>query len=361
MIFNELKYPWLAATAITGGWSSGVEQSNATATNATTIEGQPWWKEGWSLEGQEKIGSARDELELYGAVAFPGFLTQDAVESAVDEMLTREDNAFTTNTEHTAYLNHDDYDFPPDSIYHHRTKTIVASTAYDELSEDSVLKQLYTDPRLLKFVSSIVLPDEQDEESSKLYLSEDPLGCCSVNVFRPGYFHGLHYDESEFSVTLMLQDAEDPRSGLFQYTEPIRTKILPNETSAEDDPSGLTLGLRETADVFRRHEHDAGASSIPQDRKKFAEPHLHLDEHHFGLQTLDFRPGTLLVLAGSRSLHRVTAVKGNRSRFVAVLTFARRPGFCNTPEVQEMFWGRTGNATSNNCRTEEQLQECEAR
>ena len=352
MIVNELKYPWLATTAISG-WSFG-DHPHPHYQN-TTQDIVPSRLEGWSLEGEETIASARTELRQHGAVSFPEFLTHNAVSRAVEEMRSREDNAFTTNTEHTAYLKHVDTEtYPPQSIYNHPTKTIVASTAYDELPEDSVLKELYTDPRLLKMVSSIV--------ESRLHLSEDPLGCCSVNVFRPGYYHGFHYDESEFSVTLMLQDADEPHSGLFQYTDPIRSKTKPhnnnnnNNNKKDNDDGGLTLELKRTADVFRDHEHDLGASAESSSnllQKTFAEHDQEaslIDDVSNPktpppsplLHTLDFRPGTLLVLAGSKSLHRVTAVKGNRSRFVAVLTFASRPGFCNTPEVQKMFWGRTG-------------------
>ncbi len=390
MIINELKYPWLAIAAISG-WSSGGHQylpannntststSTSTSTNNNEIDDScqefapaaDYRLEGWSFEGKETILAARAELQEHGAVAFPNFLTQTAVAKAVEDMRSREDDAFTTNTEHTAYLKHLDTDkYPLHSIYNHPTKTIVASTAYDELPENSVLKELYTDPRLLKMVASIVLP-EDSQNQQQLFLSEDPLGCCSVNVFRPGYYHGFHYDESEFSVTLMLQDAEDPGSGLFQYTDPIRQKKAPAQTNKIDSTessdvaeSDLTLELKRTADVFRDHEHDRGASSSEinttttttnnnNNTKTFAE-HEAVDELVAPtiLHTLDFSPGNLLVLAGSRSLHRVTAVKGNRSRFVAVLTFASKPGFCNTPKVQEMFWGRTA------ARTSEPKREC---
>ena len=59
------------------------------------------------------------------------------------------------------------------------------------------------------------------------------------------------------------------------------------------------------------------------------------------LHTLDFAPGTLSIFSGSKSLHRVTRVLGPSARLVAVLTFASEPDFCNSPEVQRMFWGRS--------------------
>ena len=38
-------------------------------------------------------------------------------------------------------------------------------------------------------------------------------------------------------------------------------------------------------------------------------------------------------------MHRVTPVKGNLSHLVAVPTFATKPGFCNSPQVQTFLWG----------------------
>jgi hypothetical protein len=226
MIVNELKYPWLAVAAVVG-WSSDGDNyhqypppannnsDNNHACELTTppqpssSSSSPLEGDWSSLEGRETIAAARAELKQHGAVAFPGFLTQAAVTGAEEEMRSREDDAFTTNTEHTPYLKHPDTEnYPPHSIYNHYTKTIVASTAYDELPEDSVLKELYTDPRLLKMVSSIFSEDDDDQDENvaatsttnrttkttrrrRLHLSEDPLGCCSVNVFRPGYYHGF--------------------------------------------------------------------------------------------------------------------------------------------------------------------------
>ncbi|OEU19695.1 hypothetical protein FRACYDRAFT_206563 [Fragilariopsis cylindrus CCMP1102] len=300
MIINEEQYPWLATPT----------------TSSSEIE----------------INRARAALQNHGAAIFPNFITIDAINEIVKEMSSGsaklEDQAYTTNTTHTPYLRDiNSIKYPSNSIYNHKTHTIVASTAYDELSNNSILKQLYNDPRLLHMVSSIVNGNNNQEEdndnSNKLYLSNDPLGCCSVNVFRPDYYHGFHYDESEFSVTLMIQDASDKESGLFQYTDPIRTK----------NNNDLNLSLERTADAFPKlfaeHENE---NNHDNDNPPLPPPKLH---------TLDFRPGTLLVLAGSKSLHRVTKVNGNRNRLVAVLTFSRRSNFCNTQQTQKMFWGRS--------------------
>ena len=121
-------------------------------------------------------------------------------------------------------------------------RTQVASIAFDELPKSSTLAEVYRNPSLRELVARIVGKRE-------IYLSEDPLGCCSINVFRPGYHHSFHFDESEFSVsvslnyipyylislmkltidlsfktTLMLQEASKEGTGLFQYTRPLRDR-----------------------------------------------------------------------------------------------------------------------------------------
>ena len=59
------------------------------------------------------------------------------------------------------------------------------------------------------------------------------------------------------------------------------------------------------------------------------------------VQTLKFEPGTLSLFRGSGCLHRVTECVGPRPRFVAIFSFATRPGFKNSADVQKLFWGKS--------------------
>jgi hypothetical protein len=310
IVVNETRYPWLKHRGKTEN-NDGGSVSGDTHTLLS------------SAEAQTATQYARMEFNNKGAVSFPKFLTDEAIQSAVQDLRRQEDHAFTTDDVHTAYLNDVDLaQFSENSVYNHEMRTVVASTAYDELGSDSVLRSFYHDPRLLRMVSLIV--------GKELYLSDDPLGCCSVNVFRPGYHHSFHFDESEFSVTLMLQPAEDGGSGLFQYTNPLR----------HDDKD---LALEHTANVIQEYD-AAGLKGKVLSEARPQRDHQSVDENKTSetvLHTLDFSPGTLLVLAGSKSLHRVTQIRGNCSRLVAVLTFASKPGFCNSAAVQKMFWGRS--------------------
>ena len=183
----------------------------------------------------------------------------------------------------------------------------MASTAFDELPPHSPLAALYRHNKLLQLVSWIVTG-----KFDQLFLSADPLGCCSINVFRPNYHHSFHFDESVFSTTLMLQEASEPDSGLFKYTPPLRA-----------DRSNLAL--TEVASAIQAYDKETPISA----------PFVEAENHQSSLpppllRTLDFHAGTLSIFSGSRSLHRVTRVQGTRSRLVAVLTYGTEQGFCNS-------------------------------
>ena len=64
-------------------------------------------------------------------------------------------------------------------------RTRVASTAWDEI--EGPLRALFEYNGLVDFVGAVL--------GQRLYRLADPLGACSVNIFRPGWHHAWHFDE----------------------------------------------------------------------------------------------------------------------------------------------------------------------
>ena len=118
-------------------------------------------------------------------------------------------------------------------------------------------------------------------------------------MFVNGGEHGWHFDESEFTVTLMLQAPES--GGTFEYVPQIR--------GAAD-------------------EKEIVASVLDGDRNRVVE--------------MPFTPGTLLIFGGNQTIHRVTRVRGKRPRLVPVLCFSEQQDQKNSATVRKLFWGRTG-------------------
>ena len=107
-----------------------------------------------------------------------------------------------------------------------------------------------------------------------LHRNADDIGCCTVNVFRPGDEQGFHYDETMFSVTLMLTEDEGG-GGLFDYFPNLRKK---------------KASLDELTEEYR---------SIQQA----------LEGSTKGMVNLPIHPGSLAIFNGHYALHRVSAVK----------------------------------------------------
>jgi hypothetical protein len=110
--------------------------------------------------------------------------------------------------------------------------------------------------------------------------------------------HGWHFDESEFTVTMMLQPAES--GGAFEYV------------------NGLREGRGEDYEAVGRV----------------------LDGDESGVESLPHPAGSLFIFAGRKTLHRVSKLGGTRPRLVPVLCFAEAPDLTNSAAVRRLFWGR---------------------
>lgn len=259
-----------------------------------------------SPAAQELIARAHQSLTQQGVASFPGFLTREAVITAADEARQRAATAFVTDDCHTAWQLPLSNSFAATHVRNLMMRTRVASIAYDEVG--SSLRELYESETVLRFVEAVV-----GRQPGSMHRLADPLGACTVNVFRTGWSHAWHFDEAEYTTTLCLQQAEE--GGEFVFSPPLRS-------SQEELVCGSVAAL------LRAHsEYDADA--------------MEGDVACPPARTAPFEPGTLQIFGGRYCLHCVRDVRGTRDRLVAVLCFASAPGIVNSARVQKMFWGRT--------------------
>jgi hypothetical protein len=227
-----------------------------------------------------------------GALVLPGFLTADAVASVAAEASARVDQAFFCHNEHNVFLD-DGLDGPDtEDPRVGSLRTSVGSIANDLIDSDGALQQLYDLPALTQFIGAVL-------GYSDFYCGADPLGALSINVYGDGDLHEWHFDESRFSVTVMIQEAE--LGGHFEFVPGLRT--------------------------------DAGADLDAIARV--------LDGDETQVQRLPLHAGSLSIFGGRNTLHRVTKVGGTRDRLVPVLTYDTVPGSVNSDTVRKLFWGRS--------------------
>ena len=237
---------------------------------------------------------ARECRQAYldtGLCMLPEFVLADALTTLAGEANGITDHAFFCNNTHNAYLTEDDPELAEDDVARVQEKTYVGSVPYDCIDETTALRRLYQWDPLKDFIGFVL-------GKKPFFRFADPLGALSINVFVDGGEHGWHFDESEFTVTLMLQPPDS--GGEFEYLPQIR-------------------GLSNEAELV------AGV----------------LDGNREGVVKLPFTAGTLLIFGGRQTIHRVTRVKGEKPRLVPVLCFSEKPDMTNSKSVRELFWGRS--------------------
>lgn len=244
-------------------------------------------------EASALVQRSRETLRSEGTVVLPGFLSPQARIEIAGEARDGAPQAFFCDNTHNVYLAADDESFGEDHPLRRRLHTVVGSVAFDLLTPDARLRALYNWDPLVEFIRAVI-------DVPELHRLADPLGSCSINVFRPGDAHAWHFDEAEYTTTIMLQEADD--GGYFEYLPHLR-----KPDGSEVERIASLLGGDET-----------------------------------GVQRLSFSVGDLSIFGGRRSLHRVTEVVGDTTRLVAVLTFNTKPGVMNSESVRRLFWGRSG-------------------
>ena len=107
-----------------------------------------------------------------------------------------------------------------------------------------------------------------------------------------------HFDSCEFTLSLMIQKPEN--GGIFEYCPNIR------------EPGNENFG----------------------EIKKV------LDGNRKRVRQLKLEPGDLQIFKGRFTLHRVTKVEGNRSRYLAIPAYVLDPWRVNTPEHSRTIYGK---------------------
>ena len=240
-------------------------------------------------ETQRLIQECRSALSANGMCILPNFVSATTLDRMQQEAKSLSPDAH--HNEHWRTSPRGGGDSPVGESTK-ATRASIWAIAFDQMSSDSPSRQLYQSDDLLNFVSTIT-------DEPELYRCIDPLVSCHFSVFRDGDELGWHYDpKTNLVLTLQLQDADD--GGHFEFANGVRSK--------EFDNAEIELAI-----IEGRYD-------------KILSP--------------DLRPGTLTIINGYSSFHRVTPVLGNRERIVTLLNYSKTPGYCFSDNIQQRFFGR---------------------
>jgi hypothetical protein len=247
-----------------------------------------------AAEFREVADRCRAQLDETGCCILPGFLTSDAVARAVDEARSLVPVSHHSEVPTgTAYLEIPDPSWPEGHARTLTGPTALSAVAYDLFPSESIIRRLYEWDELMAFLAAAL-------GKPRLYRYADPLGALNLAVMTDGDQLWWHFDQTDFVVSLALQDADG--GGDFEYVPMIRT---------EDDER------YETVATVLRGGRD-GVVHVPME------------------------PGTLMLFEGRHSVHQVTPIEGATPRLVALLAYDTKPGTESSELLKLVRYGRAG-------------------
>ncbi len=233
-------------------------------------------------------------LDRNGVLVMHSFMKPAAVAFIQREGEAQQHLAYYTVNNHNIYLN------PPDSRYpadHPRNREISSSKGCittDQIPDSSALHTLYDAAEFRDFLCAVL-------DETELHEYADAMSSINLHYASEGQELGWHFDNSSFAITLMIQNPES--GGAFEYVKDVR----------DADSGEMNYELSEKI-------LDGGVPT----------------------KTLTMGAGTLVLFRGRNSMHRVTPVKGDRTRMLVVLAYNTEPGISLSESARMTFYGRLG-------------------
>jgi len=239
------------------------------------------------------VSACRRDMAAHGMFNLEGLVRPAAIERAVREIEPRSERmAYTHQRRHNVYFEDAVAELPTDHGALRRFDTVHHTLCNDQLA-GTVIHEIYEWAPLPEFLARVL-------DKPRLYLMGDPLGRVNVMRYGPGETLNWHFDRSQFTTTLLIQASEE--GGEFEYRKNLRSDTDPNY----DGVANLLQG---------------------------ADPDIRINP---------LAAGTLNVFAGKNTLHRVSPVRGQRDRLIAVYSYYDRPGVMFSDAERIGFFGRVG-------------------
>ena len=244
-----------------------------------------------SKERKEMVAHYKNELDEVGCCKIPNFIKQDSLDKMFKEVSTRREHIYWSDESHNPYFSVKDENYEtnhPLNTFNERKNGYLNS---DVLSDDSDLRFIYETDELKDFVSDCL-------GVKPIFQWADPLGRNPYNCMDPGHTLPWHFDSNEFTLSILVKKADE--GGDFEYVPNLRA---PSDNKFEDVKKVLS-GDREKVRVLKLGE------------------------------------GDLQIFKGRFSMHRVTKIKGNTTRYIALPTYVLDGWRVNTPAHSKIVYGR---------------------
>ena len=237
-----------------------------------------------STRYQALVSELRENLSATGLINLENFIVPEGVEKFRDEIYKRMPDAYYSVHGAQAYFDN----FPAEL-----TANVVGSKTYcmgHHLLQNTAMDVLYKWPSMRRFIAAITA-------YSEVFLHEDPTNALVVQMYKPGCWTGWHFDRALFTTIINL--GEPAGGGIFECAADIRT---------EDDPhyDEVQEVLLNCSDRVRHYE---------------------------------MKAGSLTLMLGRYSLHRVTEIEPGTDRISLVLKYETEPGVFISAADRKWIYG----------------------
>lgn len=253
--------------------------------------------ERYPLDDVDLVADARRQFFDEGVCVLPDFIKPEWIGALVHECDRLAPLAHRSLVQGTPYLGLPDESFPDGHPRRVLVDNSLEAVAYDQFPADSLLRRLYEWDPLMTFIAEILA-------EPVLYRYADPFGALNLAVMREGDVLGWHFDMTDFVVSLAIQSSIV--GGHFLNAKQIRS-LDPEHTDENYDDVRAVL-LNDAGSVFVRTE--------------------------------PMTPGTLMLFNGRTSLHKVSPVRGDVPRYVALLAYDTEPGTDSSELLKLVRYGR---------------------
>lgn len=243
--------------------------------------------------GQQLVGDTRAALDQDGSCSLPGFVLEFAIAKMAAEAGTLQHLAYPGPSEVSPYFFNYDLgggaDIPEDHPLKRKGKRNLSQVATDLIPEQHLLSRLYYSSVLIDFLAAVL--------KQPVYRNADKYQSLNISMMNAGGRQQWHFDSGPMVTTLLLQA---PRvGGVFEYVPELRSDESEN--------------FKQVQRVL-----DGGSDRVRQ---------------------LNLEAGTLSLFRGHYSMHRVTEVRGGRTRIQAILGFSTRSDLHGSLESSILHYG----------------------
>ena len=168
---------------------------------------------------QTLVKHYKPQLQREGFCCLRNFLLSTATKTLVSEIAQVEALAYYGLTSATPYFNDFDSALPNDHPRNIKTPRELGLLAADQIPDASQLFKLYKSKELLQFLTALL-------DKEMLYPVADCYQKLSIAVIPEGAGHNWHFDDADFTITLMLR--KPANGGKFECVPKLRSPTNEN-------------------------------------------------------------------------------------------------------------------------------------